>query len=204
MSATRLLTATTIALSAVLAQASAQASAPSEGRYEGVNTVDVDVPFYVHMEGTKDGKYSVRLVRCWLIGGIDAIAAVCPDQQVSMPVSLHLAGEYTSILAVDYLALELWAVTQDIDLAFIHSSNGVTWSAEAEWVDGRWVCNTSDTDADKCDKMCGLAGGSVSTTPEVPSNNPFAEPACTVTCDCNDSDSEYEWIDQPQVLASGA
>ena len=59
-------------------------------------TVDVDVPFYVHMEGTKNGKYSVRIVRCWLLGGVDAVAAACPDQNVTMPVSLDSTGTYTS------------------------------------------------------------------------------------------------------------
>jgi hypothetical protein len=143
-------------------------------------------------------------VRCWLLGGVDASAAVCPDQAVSMPVSLHFAGEYTSVLAVDYLALELWADQQNIDLELIHSSSDLGWSAEAAWVDGQWVCSAGERDADECDDLCGLAGGSVGTTPELPTDDPLAEPACEVTCDCNDSNTAYSWIDQPQVLASGA
>lgn len=184
-------------------QAPAHATDPTEGRYEVVNTVDVDVPFHVQMQGTKDGKFASQNIRCWLIGGVDAVAAQCPGQQVSMPVELRSTGEYTSIVAVDFLALELWAVAAGIDLEFIGSAHGETFSAEAEWIDGHWVCTTSEVDAKKCNTMCGLAGGSVSAEPEVPSNNPFAEPACTVTCDCNNSDAEAEWIDQPEVLASG-
>lgn len=203
MSTTRLLTATTIALATFLSHASAQASGASEGRYEVVNTVDVDVPFYVHMEGTKNGKYSVRIVRCWLLGGVDAVAAACPDQNVTMPVSLDSTGTYTSIVSVDYLALELWAEQQSIDLAVMHSSSGSTFSAEAEWSNGVWVCNTTNVDVNMCNAACGLAGGSVSATPEAPSADPLAEPACTVTCRCTGGEV-HVWSDQPQVLASGA
>lgn len=185
-------------------QAPAHATEPTEGRYEVVNTVDVDVPFYVWMQGTKDGKSATRRVRCWLLGGVDAVSAVCPDQQVSMPVELRSTGEYTSIVAVDLLALEIWAIAAGIELELLHSTNAETFAAEAEWIDGHWVCATSEIDAKKCNTMCGLAGGSVSAEVEVPSNNPFAEPACVVTCDCNDSEVEHDWTDQPEVLASGA
>lgn len=72
-----------------------------------------------------------------------------------------------------------------------------------DWWDGLWKCAVEQKDIDACATKCGKDASliSVSASTDIPSNNPYIEPGCDVTCDCNDggSGSDFTWNDPPQV-----
>ena len=79
----------------------------------------------------------------------------------------------------------------------------VVLAAEAyfDWWAGLWKCAVEDKDIAACISKCGSANATASAEPDIPSNNPFAEPGCDVSCDCHDGgdSDDYSWNDPPQV-----
>ncbi|MCC7382135.1 MAG: hypothetical protein IT384_09910 [Deltaproteobacteria bacterium] len=88
---------------------------------------------------------------------------------------------------LDALASQGWTVTQ---ITAGDPPPVVAHPAEATWVGigpfGWWTCELEQADVDWCNNLCGGEGfvDSLSSEPEIPSNNPFLEPSCETTCEC--------------------
>ncbi len=68
---------------------------------------------------------------------------------------------------------------------------------------GEWECVTEEKDAEACMSACGGAGSaSAQVYPLGAGGNPFSEPQCEVSCECENGTDVGGWIDPPEVQPS--
>jgi hypothetical protein len=177
---------------------------PLTGHYLVRHTTDVPAPLFIEIEA-RDGDEDVSVVlRCVLPHGEESEAIHCPQMDISAPVELSEAGQYASIVAVDFLPIEMRAESLGLEIRNIgEAEEPAIHGAEATWkgIPDGWECETEERDQTKCDTDCG-GSGTVSAEPYPTNNwNPWMEPQCEVTCECpGGGDGGSTWIDPPAVV----
>jgi hypothetical protein len=163
----------------------------------------IPAPFYVKVQATNGTQTGTQTIRCILPNAELSQQAYCPQLDVTLDVAVYDSGEHASVVEIDFLHIEQWAVNHNLDVLAIDPVPPDSNAAEAEWLGWpeNWECITSEADAAACNVYCGIGGGDVSADPwPSDSNNAFIEPACEVHCECDNSDREKDWKDFPQVM----
>lgn len=189
-------------LAALAGASSATAGGLLRGDYIVAASTNVPAPLYIEVTASNGEQMSTQTIACVLPNAADSLNVFCTQHQIALPVTKLEMRPYETVIEVDFLPLEAWAVDHGITVLEIDPAEPTSYPAEGVFDTdlGRWVCETSDADQARCDTNCGIGGGSVSAKPTIPSNNPMAEPSCKVTCDCrNNNNNDTTWIDPPEV-----
>lgn len=142
----------------------------------------------------RGGATSTQQIIAILIGLLSAPSieirgqAGIPARAVSLP-----NGRRAVEVSLQPLLADL--ASQGVRVTQIQASDppgAIALPAEGVWVGlgpfGHWECALEDADVDWCNELCGGEANveSLTTEPEIPSNNPFIEPACKTTCKCTE------------------
>lgn len=189
-------------LAALAGASPATAGGLLRGDYIVASSTDVPALLYIEVTASNGEQTPTQTIACVLPNAADSLNVFCTQHQIALPVTKLEVRPYESVIEVDFLPLEAWAVDHGITVLAIDPTEPTSFPAEGvfDYDLGRWVCETSDADQTRCDANCGIGGGSVSAKPTIPSNNPLLEPSCKVTCDCrNDNANDTTWTDPAEV-----
>lgn len=194
-------------LTAFFAASPATAAELLFGHYSVSNAFSeaIPAPFYVKVKASNGTQIGTQTIRCILPNAQLSQHAYCPQLDVNLDVAVFESGEHKSVVEIDFLNIENWAINHNLDVLAIDPAPPVGNAAEAEWLGwpDNWECVTSEADATACNVYCGVGGGDVSADPwPSDSNNAFIEPACEVHCECKSGGGETDWKDFPQVMPS--
>lgn len=198
-----LIVAAVAGIGGVLCAADAAADAdPLTGHYLVQHSTDLPAPLFIEVQATDGDEEVTHLLRCVLPKGEKSQQINCPQIGATAPVDLDEAGQHSSVIAVDFLPIEIRLASLGLDVAQMEeSAEPQIHAAEAEWKGSPigWECTIEDGDQVKCDTACG-GPGTVTAEP-YPANpmNPNMEPQCEVTCECSNGNTDT-WIDSPQVV----
>lgn len=174
------------------------------GEYLVANPFTGEARFFIAVTVDAEPSPEEHELQCKLLMGQEAATAHCPDL-ASLPVLIvaddgEPAGRVirvgygplaAALASRGHTVLDITPAGEDPEY---HPAEAA-WS----WWTMSWDCVASEADIDTCNSTCALkGGGTVTVDEEIPSNNPYAEPSCEVTCTCGDG-TEDAWIDPPQV-----
>jgi hypothetical protein len=198
------LVGTLIGVSALAVLANpAKANQLLHGEYIVTQSTTGPTPAFIAFRTINNGKTITQHLRCILPNGLDSESCWIQQFNLNLDVNLIQQNQNQGRIEVDYLPLEIWAGNHDLDVVSINAEEPVIQKAEAVWNFpwGRWECVIEPRDLADCEFHCAPAGGSVSTTTYGSNANPYWEPSCEVTCDCNGGDdNDSTWVDYPEVL----
>ncbi len=175
------------------------------GTYLVANGFAGSARFYIDVTVQAQAQTKSKLLECQLAIGADSASAACPSLP-SLPVHLVADdGEPAGrLIEVGFAPLAAALANRGLTVIAIDPGDEDPGYHPAEavwdWWLGIWNCQASQADIDTCNNsICAEhGGGDVTVDEQNPSNNPFAEPSCEVTCTCSDG-LEEDWIDPPQV-----